>query len=281
MQRVHILTDSAAHIPAALCKELDIHIVALPYTWDGTPYDDFTLEPGAFYSRLRASATVPTTSGPAPGTFKDHFETLGKDGHPVLAIVVGGQFSGTLDSALIAKEMTPGVDVTVYDSKQITMGQGFQVLAAARAAMEGKALQAILLLLNRMRGACGVLYATPHIQYLLRGGRLNHLQAFLASGLHIIPLLETNGGPIKALERVRGRMQVIPHMLALAAERLRRLRPIRMAVVHADAEAQARELAEAARREFAPDEMLVSEATPVLGIHGGPDAMALAFSSGI
>jgi fatty acid-binding protein DegV len=40
-------------------------------------------------------------------------------------------------------------------------------------------------------------------------------------------------------------------------------------------------LAAAARKRFTPDELFITELTPVLGLHSGPDALGLAYCSGI
>jgi fatty acid-binding protein DegV len=92
--------------------------------------------------------------------------------------------------------------------------------------------------------------------------------------------MEIKNGPIKPVERVRRSKNLIPRLLDLVADRLENDRPLRMAVVHVDAEAQAWELAKAVRERFSPDELITTELTPVLGIHAGPDALGLAYSTG-
>jgi DegV family protein with EDD domain len=282
MKNLHIVTDSNCHIPSALCHELDIHVVPLPFVWDNISYlENVDMGPREFYSKLRNSKSVPTTSGPTPGSFKDKFESLASDGKPILAILVGMVFSSTFTLANLAKDMLPNVDVTIIDSDSNTMALGFQVLAAARAAREGKGLDEVISIVKRVKDTCGVVFSVPNLDYLRRGGRISHLQRFLASALNAVPIMELKGGPIKPVERVRSQKNVMPRILDLVAERLVNERPIRMAVVHADAEAGAWELAKEARTRFNPDELITSELSPVLGIHAGPDALGLAYASGV
>jgi fatty acid-binding protein DegV len=97
MKKVHILTDSNSHIPAALRQELDIVIVPVTLVWDTTTYlDEIEIGPREFYSRLRKSASIPTTSSPPPGTFKDKIKPLIADGSELLAILTGNEFSSLL-----------------------------------------------------------------------------------------------------------------------------------------------------------------------------------------
>jgi DegV family protein with EDD domain len=281
MKNLHIVTDSNCHIPSALCQELDIQVVPLPFVWNNITYlDNVDMGPREFYSKLRNSKSIPTTSGPTPGSFKDKFESLGSDGKPILAILVGMVFSSTFTTANLAKDMLPNVDVTIINSDSNTMGLGFQVLAAARAAKEGKELDEVISIVKRVKDTCGVVFSVSNLDYLRRGGRISHIQRFLASTLNVVPIMELKGGPIKPVEHVRNQ-KVIPRILDLVAERLVNERPIRMAVVHADAEASAWELTKEVRNRFNPDELITSELSPVLGIHAGPDAFGLAYASGV
>lgn len=280
MTNLHIITDSMAHIPGTLCQEYDIKVVPLPYVWDGKTYFDFDIGPREFYARLRKSKVSPKTSGPPPILFKEQFEALSKDNKPILVITVGKVFSSTYKAANLAKEMSPNADVTVVSSDSNSMALGFQVLAAARAARDGKDLNEVLAILNHVKLNSGVLFASPNVEYLRRGGRINHIQYFFSSALRLIPILEIRNGPIKPVERVSRNRNVIPRLLDLVSKRLEEKRPVRMAVVHVDAEAKAWELAKEARKRFSPDELITSELTPVLGVHAGPDAVGLAYATG-
>ncbi len=93
--------------------------------------------------------------------------------------------------------------------------------------------------------------------------------------------MELRGGPIQPVTRIRTDKKLITKLLDLVSKRITEIRPLRLAVVHADIEDKAWELRNAAQDRFKPDELLISEVTPVLGIHTGPDALGLAYSSGI
>jgi len=280
MKKIHIVTDSMAHIPDVLCQEYNINVIPLPYVWEGETYFDFDIGPREFYTKLRNSKTIPSTSGPPPKLFKEQFESLGADGNPILVITVAKFFSSTYKAANLAKEMATDLDVTIISSDSNSMGLGFQVLAAARAAREGKDMNEVLNILDHVKQTSGVIFAAPHIKYLLRGGRINHIQYYFASVLNLIPIMEIKNGPIKPVERVRRSKNVNPRLLDLVANRLEDEKPLRMAVVHVDAEAKAWELAKAVRERFSPDELITTELTPVLGIHAGTDAVGLAYSTG-
>ncbi|MGD2057404.1 MAG: DegV family protein [Anaerolineales bacterium] len=280
MSSFHIVTDSVSQIPEALRQELDIHVVPLPYIWDGESFLDYDISPREFFARLRSSKSIPKTSGPTPGSFKDVYERLGADGKPILTITVGEVFSSTYSAAKLASEMVEDIDVRVVSSDSNSMGFGFQVLAAARAARAGASREEVLDLLKKTRERAGVVFAITNTKYLLTGGRISQFAHFFASTLELFPVMEICASPIQPLERVRTKRRVIPHLLQLLEERLSE-RPWRIAVVHTDAEAWAWEMAKEARQRFQPDEIIISELTPVLGIHIGPDSLGLAYLSGV
>lgn len=281
MKKLHIVTDSMCHIPHALCQELEIDVIPLPYVWDNKTYfDNIDMSPREFYKKLRKSKSIPTTSGPPPGLFVDKFRSLSKDKKPILAILVGSVFSSTYNAANLAKNDLPDIEITTIDSKSNSMGLGFQVLAAARAVKKGKGLNEVISITEKVRDKSGVVFSVPDLKYLSQGGRISHLQHLVGSTLNLVPIMEINQGPIKLVRRVRNK-SIYKSLLDIAAERLAGEDLIRLAVIHADAEEDAWKLATIVRERFNPSEFISSEITPVLGIHAGPDAVGIAYSSGI
>lgn len=282
MSELHIVTDSSAQLPPALCNELEITVVPLPVVWDGETYrDGIDIGPRAFFRRLRTSATFPTTSAPTPGDFKEMFEALATDGKPILAILVSHEFSSTSVTANLACDLLTDVDIRIVDSSSVTMGLGFQVLAAARAAAQGMQVDEVMDVVHRVAQASGVVFTVAHTEYLRHGGRVSALGHFLASSLNITPVMELNGGPIQPVERLRSPNRVPARLVELVAERIQPARPLRLAVLHSDSEVRALKLMQKVKETFAPDEIFVSEMPAVIGTHIGPDALGLAYAYGI
>ena len=282
MSRVHIVTDSNCHIPDALCQEYHIHVVPCVLMWDGETYaDGVDIRPQEFYARLRASRTIPTTAGPIPASFRAIFERLTTDGQSILAILVGSGFSSTLRLAEQAKDMLPHASITLIDSHSNAMALGFQVLAAARAATEGKPLDEVISVTQRAAGATGILFTLHDLDYLYRGGRIGALRRFLGSMLGVRPIAEIRAGSIEPIERVRTYHEAESRLLELTEERVAGRRPLRLAVVHANAEDRARTLLAAAEERFRPEESIIHDINPVLGTHVGPGALGLCYCAGI
>jgi DegV family protein with EDD domain len=284
MSKVAVLTDSTACIPSALQQQLNITVVPLTLIWGEESYEDgVDMMPDDFYKRMENSKVIPTTSQATIASMKNAFERLLAEGQDVLGIFISSKLSGTVESAMQAREMLPkGQDrIAILDSLATTMALGWPVLTAARAAEAGESLVECQKLAEKARDQTGVMFVVETLEYLRRGGRIGGAQAMLGTILNIKPLLELQDGRIESVEKIRTKGKALSRMLDLVEEKVAGRTPIRLATVHANAEAEALTLLETARQRFNPIESLHSPLSPVIGTHAGPGTVALAFMTGI
>lgn len=133
---------------------------------------------------------------------------------------------------------------------------GWPVLTAARAAQAGEAL---LECQKAAENACtnsGVLFVVETLEYMRRGGRIGGAQALLGSMLNIKPVLEMRDGRIEAVDKVRTKQKAIQRVVNVVTERIKGKSSIRLAVTHANSEADAAAMLESACRELDPFEPL-------------------------
>ena len=284
MSKVAIVTDSTAYIPSALQQQLHITVVPLTLIWGEESYEDgVDMMPDDFYKRMENSKVIPTTSQATIASMKNAFERLLAEGQDVLGIFLSSKLSGTVESAIQAREMLQkGQDrIAILNSLATTMALGWPVLTAARAAEAGECLVECQKLAEKARNQTGVMFVVETLEYLRRGGRIGGAQAMLGTILNIKPLLELQEGRIESVEKIRTKGKALTRMLDLVEEKVAGRTPIRLATVHANAEAEALTLLETARRRFNPIESLHSPLSPVIGTHAGPGTVALAFMTGI
>ena len=68
--KIAIVTDSVANIPADLVKKYNIFVAPVHIIWDRVDYrDSIDMTISDFYTRLRSSKTLPTTSSAIQGEF--------------------------------------------------------------------------------------------------------------------------------------------------------------------------------------------------------------------
>lgn len=282
MSGIQIVTDSTSAFPEKLIQEYDIQVVPIGINWEGKTYlDGIDLPRDEFFQRMKSTYEMPTTSAPMPGQFKLTFERAGQEGKPILAILMGEEFSSTVRTASIAKEALPELDITVFDTHSISMGLGFQVLAAARAAEEGTLLEDILAMLENMVDKTGVLLAVKDIDFLRRGGRLNRAQWTMAKALGQKPILEVRAGPIEAVDRARSERGVRARIFDLLEKRAGDQRPLRLAVGYSDNQSVAESVMRQLDEEFQPDELFVFPISQANSVHGGAGTYGVAYCVGV
>lgn len=280
MAPVAIVTDSTAGIPADLVKEFAITVVPQDLIWDGKTYrDSVDISPHQFYDRLATSKSIPTSSQVPVVTMQQVFEDLLNKGFDVLGVFVSAKLSGTLQSAAQAKaNLVKGADrVRIVDSCATSMAMGFQALAAAKAAQTGAGIDALEAMITASIPRIGVYFTVETLEFLHRGGRIGGATRFLGSALNMKPVLELKDGRVDASERVRTKAKAIDRMIELTEERLRGRKGIHIAAIHTNNASEAAEALERIKDRVSPQESFISDLSPVVGVHGGPGIVGMAF----
>ena len=284
MAKVAIVTDSSTCLPVELLQAHRIRVAPLTILFGGDVYEDGRLSGPEFYSLLRSARDLPTTAAPPPAAFLEAFKEASLESDSVLCVTLSSTFSGSYSSALTALDLArrelPGFPVRVLDSHSLAMCYGFAVLAAARAADGGADLDAAEAVVRDVASRAYLIGAVDTLRYLAKSGRVPRVMHWATSLLRIKPIFEAMGEDVHTVARSRTMAAAARRMLAQIERRLDGERPLHLAVMHADAPAAAAALAEQARERLAPDELVVTEFTSVMGVHAGPGFLGLAYFTG-
>ncbi len=282
MSKVVVVTDSVAYIPKELLAKYDIRVAPQILVWgDETYLDGVDIQPTEFYARLAKAKVMPGSSQVTPAMFHKIFKEALDEGSDILAVMVGEKLSGTIASAVQARELLQASNIEIFDSQSAAMAMGFQVLESARAAQAGANLAECKDAAEKARQHVGVVFAVDTLEFLHRGGRIGGGARFLGTALNIKPILEIRDGRVEAVERVRTRSRSLARLVELVDERTKGQRPIHLATLHANAADDARELLNTANQAFGAVECILSEVSPVVGTHAGPGTVGLAYMAGI
>ena len=284
MTQVVLVTDSTAYLPNHLLEQYRITVMPLSIIWENQTFlDGVDLQPSEFYRRLTTTRAMPTTSQVTVHAMEHAFKKLLDQGLDVLGIFISSKFSGTVQSALLAREHLPmAADrIAIVDSLSTTMAMGWPVLTAARAAQAGENLEICRKIAETARDQSGVLFVVDTLEFLRRGGRIGGAQALLGTVLNIKPVLKMQNGQIESVEKIRTKGKALQRILELTVEHIGDKTPVRLAVVHANAEPEARTLLDSARKRLSPVETLCCPLSPVVGTHAGPGTVALTFMAGV
>jgi DegV family protein with EDD domain len=195
---VSIVTDTASSISDTDRERLGLGIVPLHVTAEGAPVPEAELLDPAFYARLEKLDALPTTSQPSPEEFVTVFRRVLEKGHDILAVLISGGLSSTVESAVLAADMLrkehADARIDIVDSRSNSMEEGFAVLSAAEAAASGGTLDECRHAAEETMRRTRFLF-TPHtLEYLRRGGRITGASGLVSMMLKIAPILTAEHG---------------------------------------------------------------------------------------
>lgn len=273
---IKLVADSTCNLPEHLIEKYDIKIAPIAIQFGEESYEEgIDIDRDLFYRKIEELGIIPTTSQPSPAWFERYYREFHEQGHETLVVTVTAKHSGTYDSAVLAKSMVPEATVEVFDSASISLGTGWMLLEAARAADDGMDLQSIVEKLQHIRENSH-LYLTPEtLKYLQMSGRVGQLQGAIASLLNVKPIIYLKEGALEAGENVRKRSKAINRLTEILSESIDREVPIHLAVIHARAPQEAEHLLEQAESMFNVKEYLMEDLVASLAVHGGPGILGL------
>ncbi len=280
MSRIAVVTDSTANLTEDLVADLEISLIPLNVHWgEDTFLDGVTLDAPSFYQRLQTRKDFPMTSQPSVGDFIRFFQDVAErfQTDTIFGVFISAALSGTLSSALQARNELPDLHIELVDSRSVSMGLGFQALTAARAAQSGADLAEVLSQVARVRASTEVFIALDTLEYLHRGGRIGGAARLVGTMLNFKPLLTVEDGKIASLGKERSRRKSLQNLVDLAEVRLAGRPPAELALMHAEADEDVDYLLELLRERLDLRRVHRGLLTPVLGTHGGPNAIGMVF----
>lgn len=273
--KLGIVTDSTCDLPPYLLKQHELEVVPSLLILEGREYaDGISISREEFYNRLPSLHSPPTTAAPSIGDFAARYASLLARGcDHILSIHAAGALTTIINSARQAAHDFPE-KITLVDSGSLSLGLGFQVLAAAESAELG--LQAALDAIESTRKRLRVFAALDTMENLKRSGRVPGVIAQLGGLLSIKPMVEIADGHVKPIGATRTTKQSDERMLNLLLDMgdMERL-----AILHTNAPQRAKDLLNGVmdrQHKFVPRDILLVNVTAVIGAHLGANGLGFA-----
>lgn len=272
-RQVQVVTDSTADLPESEAARHDIVVVPLIIQFgDESFLDGIEMTAEEFVARLRRGGGLPTTSQPPVSAFETAFRRAIDQDADVVCICITAGLSGTFNAARLAAESVGNDRITVIDSGSASMATGWCAIAAARAAAEGAARDAVAAAAESARDRYQLYAALDTLDFLHKGGRIGRARQLVGSMLSVKPILAIERGEVRPVERVRTWRKAMDRMLQLGDEQgtLEGL-----AVLHVGNPDDAERLAEQLRPHVNHGNVLVGDIGPVVATYAGPRAVGI------
>jgi len=271
---IKIVTDSVAEIPQAIIDKYDITVIPLYVNiMDQSFLDGMDINAQTVCEYIN-QGYYPQTSQAPPHEFYQVFDRLTSNGDEVLAITMSSQLSGTYQAALAAKEQLPDRKITVHDSMGVSLGQGLQVIEAAKMALLGKLTEEILPYLHRIRSKMNYAIIINSLEYIFKGGRISKAQYIAGNLLNLKLVCGSDGtGKISLVDKFIGKEKSIVRWISRHLSNLN-LKDKTVGLCTFNNEKLLEEV-KALVQKHNPKEIIVSQFSSTVACYAGPNAIGI------
>lgn len=276
---VAVVTDSSACLPSEEVERLEIGVVPIVLIWDGQELRDGRDISGAeFWRRLATEPELPTTSTMAPGDYLAAFEPAAEWAQAAVCVCIPRSLSTMAEAAIVAGDaIADKMPVRVLEAGGAGMAAGFPALHAARAASSGASVDEVAQTAKHVASHSAIVAVLDSLAYVARSGRVPGVVARVADAVPSTFVLRLKDGSVGIRARFGSRQRAVRGLVRQLAKDAQGASYVGVAVHHGADEAEAHELAEHVRREISPDDLFVTNFTPVMGAHVGPGIIGLGY----
>ena len=272
MSKTAVITDTDASLPMELAKKYNIVQVPINLQFEEQSFRAvYDIDDEQTFARIDQTGKLPTTSAPSPGQFALAYQQAFDSGYDeIICLTVSAEVSATYTAALNAADQFPGKNISVVDTRTLTICQGYMVLAAAQALENGLAMKNAIAIARDVGQRSHLYAALTTTKYLAMSGRVGNLASGLATLLDVKPILTIQNGKLELLERVRAQKKAWGRIVELTVA-VANGKPIeKLAIGHILALDAAKNIETLLRQYLpCPDEILYTELTPGLSVHAG------------
>lgn len=275
---IRIVIDSTSDVTNEIIEKYNLKMVPLTVNFENESYlDKVELSTADFFDKLVKSENLPTTSQVSPGAFREAFSEILLEGDQVLGIFLASEFSGTYDSARIAKDMIGSDNIRIIDSKSVCLGTFALILEAIKLVEQKKTIDEIVEELEALKEKIIAVAVFDTLKYLEKGGRLSKGQAVVGSLLNIKPVLEIKEGKLNSIDKVRGKNKTIKWFDEFVQKNNYDLSDKTVLLFYARNYDQLQELRKTLETKYKIKNIIEQEIGAVVGTHAGPGVLGLSF----
>jgi DegV family protein with EDD domain len=273
-----IVADTTSGLTPATARRLGIPLIPQIINFGEESFrEGVDIDHATFMARLRTGKELPKTAAPYPGDFIAVFEELTKSEDSVVCIHPSIDVSGTVRSALTARDEFPGSDIRVTDTRTIAGPLATMVLEADKLAKAGASADQVEALLIAMIPRARFFFLVDTLEFLQRGGRIGGASALVGNILQIKPILAFTNGRVELFERERTKKRALARIQELVLAEAAQGDESHVTVMHSAAPSEAAALAAELGTALGTSDVPIMDLVPAIVTHAGPGALAVGF----
>lgn len=275
---IRIVIDSTSDVSQDIIEKYNIKMIPLTVNFENESFlDKIELNTSDFFKKLSLAEQLPTTTLVSPGAFVEAFSQILSEGDQILGIFLASEFSGTYDSARMAKDMIGSDDIHIIDSRSVCLGTFALILEAISLINQNKTIEEVVKELEEVKDKVVAIAAVDTLKYLEKGGRLSKGQAVVGSLLNIKPILEIKDGKLQVIEKIRGKNKTIKWFDQWIGKNNYDMSDKTVLLFHGDSLDQLKLLRETIEKKYNIKHVIEQEIGAVIGTHTGPGVLGIGF----
>jgi len=205
-QKTAVMIDSGCDVPAFVRERYDMmKVLPLRVMYPEKDYmDGVDIDPMMVYRRFPDE--FPSTSTPSLAEVLDVLEDIRKEGYEkVIAVCISSGLSGTFNTIRLAASEVEGLEIFVFDTKNISIGSGLFAIWAAEKINEGMSFENITRKMQEKISDSKVFFYMDTLKYLQRGGRIGKVASTIGEVLKLKPIISCDeNGTYYTVAKIRG-----------------------------------------------------------------------------
>jgi len=260
--------------------DFPIEVIRSTLIIDGKEHEDFIdITASEFYDIIVKNPDIDiSTSQISTGKVAEVYEKMKNEGYTdVLVVSISSKLSGTFQGAVLAKELVPGINVYVIDTRTVSHGQAYLALEAIRMIKAGDKMVEIIDRLEKMRDQISIFVLVDTLKYLVKNGRLSTTSGFLGTLLKIKPLLHIQkDGSLVPYEKIRTTRKAQTRLLEIIKQKIKN-KNVNLFIAYTNNEGLANEIKDELLIDYPNLRIDIVPLTPVVGAHAGPGTLGIGY----
>ncbi|MCL2681276.1 MAG: DegV family protein [Streptococcaceae bacterium] len=215
-----IITDSTADLSKEFIEANNITVLGMTITVGEAVYQtigDQAITNDTLLSEMNKGQKA-TTSQINSGQFQEAFQSLITDDSELVYLGFSSGLSGTLQSAIIARDMileeNANAKIYLVDTLAAASGEGLLVEEAVKYSQSGKSAKETTEYIETLSKKLNSLFMVDDLNHLAKGGRIPKAVAVVGTMANIKPLMDVDTeGKLRSNAKVRGSKKALKALM--------------------------------------------------------------------
>lgn len=276
-----IVVDTSTNVNFELAERFDLEVLLYNVQLGDKTYIDLVeITSRDFFEQMEHYDQV--LSGiPSPTYVTQRIEDLKQKGYKgALFITTSRQLTGMYELLHLIKRDTEDFQMEIVDDQSVGAVGVMTAIWASQLRKENKSLDEVAKQVQHKVSDSAVYAVFRTLKYAVKGGRLNKFAGAVGSLLNIQPVLKADvtTGELAIQKRVRGVRRSFQELVKVIEEELDVTRPYYLSLFAGGNDEELAQLKDRLATHIERSKLYLElDLTPVLGVHGGPKSLGVAY----